>query len=196
MAMMVLGVFSHSDQAERALDELERKGYDPKDISLIMKEGVVNGSDLGSNVAGGTVSGATAGGVIGGLAGLLVGTGIFPGLGVLLIGGPISAALGLTGVAAAAVSGAATGALAGGVIGALTGIGVTEEDARMYEESIKEGKILVIVPAMAGEENQVRDILDNFGADQVNAVEHMESYQERAEYTPAYASEVRRRRRG
>lgn len=178
MASMILGVFSTRENADAAIAELRDSGYDPKHISIIMKnmdnnETVVNNAaGTGSNVAGGAASGATTGGVVGALAGLLVGIGAIaiPGVGALLIGGPLAAALGLTGAAATTVSGALTGALAGGLIGALVGLGVPEEDAKVYQQRIEAGGILVAVPAKTGESADAKDILATNGADQIRSV--------------------------
>lgn len=176
MAKMVLGVFSNSDLANSAISDLERLGYDPKDMSIVMRDhetGKNITTEGGTTVAEGAASGATTGGVIGALAGLLIGIGAItvPGIGALLIGGPLAVALGLSGAAATTVSGAVTGALAGGLIGALTGYGVSEEDARVYEESIKAGGVLVVVPAQSGLEMQdVIDVMDQYNASQVRTV--------------------------
>lgn len=205
MGKMVLGIFFNRADAEDAISRLEEEGYDPKDISIVMKDqakGEEMQENTGARVAEGAVSGATTGGVIGALAGLLVGTGIIPGLGVLLIGGPIAAALGLTGAAATTVSGAVTGALAGGLLGVLTGFGLSREDARIYEDRIKEGGILLAVPTRRGHENEVRIILEDYNADQVKTIESVDDLSSRAirdeksyEERPAvYASNVSRRR--
>lgn len=174
MANLVLGVFSEKSSAEDALQELEAHGYNPKDISIVMKD--TNESravdDTGTNLAEGAVSGAATGGLIGGLAGLLIGVGAIavPGIGALLIGGPLAAALGLTGAAATTVSGAVTGALAGGLVGALVGLGVPEEEAREYEERIKSGAILIAVPQKTEKTDEVREILEEHGADKIRSV--------------------------
>lgn len=172
---MVLGVFDDRVHAEKAINELQDEGYDTKDISIMMKdveEAREVADDTGADVAEGAVEGATTGGVIGALAGLLIGVGAIaiPGIGGLLIGGPLAAALGLTGAAATTVSGAATGALAGGVIGALTGIGVSEEDAEVYERKISEGGILVAVPAES-HNVEAAGIMASHGAEQVRTVD-------------------------
>lgn len=172
---MVLGVFSDRDHAESAVRDLQDSGYDTKEISILMKDTEVAhevAESTGANVAEGAVEGATTGGVVGAIAGLLIGVGAItiPGIGGLLIGGPLAAALGLTGAAATTVSGAATGALAGGLIGALTGLGVSEEDARVYEERVNDGGILVAVPADTGNA-EPGGILSSHGADQVRTVE-------------------------
>lgn len=174
MKKVVLGIFSDRTQAESAFHELEEIGHNPKDISIVMKdrkEAQELANDTGTDVAGGALSGATTGGALGALAGFLVGTGVLPGLGALLIGGPIAVALGLTGAAAATVSGAATGALAGGLVGALMSFGLTEDDARVYEEGIKAGGILVAVPVHESQEEEVREVLEENGADKVRAID-------------------------
>lgn len=175
MAQTVFGVFSERTDAEDAITDLEEVGYNPKEISIIMKdrkEAQEVADNTGVDVAEGAVSGATTGGVIGAIAGLLVGIGAIaiPGIGGLLIGGPIAAALGLSGAAASTVSGAATGALAGGLIGALTGLGVSEDDAKVYEERIKSGAILIAVPAHDGDGSDAKAILQEHGAEQIRAV--------------------------
>lgn len=164
--------------AEDAIFELERRGYNPEDISIIMRDQTV-ARDLpystGANMAGGAVSGATAGGVIGALAGLLVGTGVFPGIGTLLIGGPLAVALGLGGVAATTVSGAVTGVIAGGLIGTLTVLGLSDEEAREYEGSIRQGGILVAVPIGIEDDLAVRGVLIDRGADRVRIIAQPEA---------------------
>src|SRR5258708_833576 len=201
MASMVLGVFDDRMNAEDAIMELERLGYNPKDISIMMRDRHVAESlatDTGASVAGGAVSGAATGGILGGLAGLLIGIGAItvPGIGALLIGGPIAAALGLTGAAATTVSGALTGALAGGLVGALMGLGVSEDDARYYEDKIRAGGILVVVPAHYGMEDEVSQVLTDFSAQQVRVVDQPTTAREEYEegYQPAYYSEVSSRR--
>ena len=128
------------------------------------------------------VSGATTGGMIGGIAGLLVGIGAItiPGLGAILIGGPLAAALGLTGAAATTVTGALTGALAGGLVGGLVGLGVPEEDARVYEDRVKSGAILVAVPLRDANEESVRGILEDNGAERVRSFDMNETSQHHA----------------
>lgn len=171
----VIGIFSDKQQAEAAINSLELKGYNPKDLSVIVKDSTPLGEtgSKGGSIAQGAVSGATAGGVLGGLAGLLIGLGAIsiPGVGALLIAGPIAAALGLTGAAAALVSGATTGILAGGLLGGLVSLGIPDEEARVYEQRIREGAVLLAVPASGPAElSDVRNIFNNYSADQIRVV--------------------------
>lgn len=72
------------------------------------------------------------------------------------------------GAAATAVSGAATGALAGGLIGALTNLGVPEEDVRVYESRLREGAVLLAVPAVAGRDpSEIQRIFAEHHAEQI-----------------------------
>ena len=81
--------------------------------------------------------GAVAGGVIGGTIGLLMGVVALaiPGIGPFIAAGPIVAALGSS----------AVGGSIGAFVGALTGLGITQAEAKRYEDSLKEGGILISV---------------------------------------------------
>lgn len=165
----VLGVFSSQENAEEAMSDLESHGYQSKDISIVMQDhekAKRMANETGGTIAGNTASGAVAGVVIGSVAGL-AGALLFPGFGPFLVGGPIAAALGLSGVAAGGAAGAATGAVAGGLIGALAGFGLSSEDAKAYETRVKEGAILLIVPARIGQSSEVEEILDSYDATDV-----------------------------
>lgn len=185
MVTMTLGIFSEQEHAEMAIAELEKAGFNPKEISVITKDAGTRetvAERTGSSVAEGTTSGATTGGVVGGLTGLLMGLGAIsiPGLGALLIGGPIVAALGITGVAATTLSGAVTGLLAGGVVGALVGLGVPKETATIYEKGIKEGAILLAVPSATDiTRDSARRILEDHGANQIESVEAEDNWRKK-----------------
>lgn len=168
---MVLGVFADRVDADNAFDDLKAADVDVKEISVVTRQNegstVINTGDEANPVA----EGVATGGIIGGLAGLLIGVGAIaiPGIGAVLIGGPLAAALGLTGAAATTAAGAVTGAVAGGLIGALVGLGIPEEDARLYEDRVRAGGVLLAVPATTDTEADVRSILEDNGADRVRA---------------------------
>jgi uncharacterized protein YcfJ len=173
----IIGVFNEQSYAQEAIAELQRRDFSPEDISVIMKDKTIDGGteisrDLSGGVTKGAASGVTTGAVLGGLTGLLVGVGAFviPGLGAFLVGGPLAAALGLTGAAATTVTGAATGAVAGGVIGALMGLGLTREEATTYEQRIRSGALLLAVPALEEQEDEVVRILERFNATDLTSV--------------------------
>jgi hypothetical protein len=170
MAKNYIGVFSDVDTAEAAIQDFQSSGYDTREISVVVKnESVAERlKQTGANVAGGAVSGATTGGAIGAIAGLLVGLGAItiPGIGALMIGGPLAVALGLTGAAASTVQGGVTGALAGGLVGGLMGLGMSQAEAKQYEDRLKNGAILVAVPVKQDEDIVTR-IFQDYGAEEV-----------------------------
>jgi hypothetical protein len=171
-----VGIFDNRQHADAAVDELQTAGFDPQEISIVVKEGdkMTANTPSGDPVAQGTVSGATTGGIIGGIAGLLIGIGAItiPGIGAVLIGGPLAAAFGLAGAAATTVSGAITGILAGGIVGALVGLGVPEETARTYENRLREGSVLLAVSAQAARtQTQSRAIMEKHGASQIETID-------------------------
>lgn len=171
----VIGLFTEKDDVEGAINELKSRGYNPKDISLIMKdtkEAKKIHEHTGADIGAGAASGAATGAVVGGIAGLLIGIGAItiPGIGAFLIGGPLAASLGLSGAAATTASGAMTGALAGGLIGALMALGLPKEEAEHYESRIKEGAILLAVPAYAGQEGEISDAMNKYNASDIKAL--------------------------
>lgn len=171
----IIGIFSDKLDADRAIDQLETEGFSPRDLSIIFKGG--SGTEdigvKGGSIAEGVISGAATGGMLAGLAGILIGLGALtiPGVGVLLIGGPISSALGLTGVAATAVSAATTGVLAGGLVGSLIALGIPSDVAKVYERSIAEGAVLLAVPVNNNKRlSLVRSIFRDYNAVQTRII--------------------------
>ncbi len=172
MAQTIIGVFANRADADGAIDDLRHAGYHPQDISIVMRDNEeVRKTTVASPPGEGVATGATTGAIIGGIAGLLIGIGAIaiPGIGAVLIGGPIAAALGATGAAVTTISGAATGAVAGGIIGLLGGLGVPEEEARGYEERIRQGAILVAVSAQ-DDSVRVKNILEDNNAEKIRVL--------------------------
>jgi hypothetical protein len=141
---IVTALFDTTTEVDKAIQSLEDLGYTKGDLSVITKQTSV---DLNQNKTKVIQDGATTGGVVGGLIGLLTGIGILaiPGIGALFIAGPISTMLGLTGTVATTASGLMSGALAGGIIGAFKSLGVDEIKAKIMEDRIKNGDILLVV---------------------------------------------------
>ncbi len=169
MNKTILAVFATHADAEAAINDLQKNGYQPKDISVVMKdstEAKVVATNTGAAVAGDTAAGAATGGIVGGLAGLVMGlTAItVPGLGALFIAGPLAVALGLTGAAASAAAGTITGAAAGGLLGALLGLGFSEDEAKTYQQYVGTGRILLAIPATTLQSDTIEKILDDNNA--------------------------------
>ena len=150
---MVTGLFRDRDSAERAYQSVAERGYDKKDVNVVMSDDTrkryFSGSqgvetELGSKAAEGAGIGGAVGGTLGAIAAAIaaVGTSIaIPGLGVV-IAGPL----------AAAIAGAGAGGVTGGLVGALIGSGIPEERVKNYEEGIKQGGILMGVTPRSEED--------------------------------------------
>ena len=138
----ITGLFTDREQAERGYQALTARGYDTKDINMVMSEDTrkkyfASGeeTELGTKAAKGAGVGGAIGGTLGAIAAAItaVGTSIaIPGLG-LVVAGPLAAAL----------AGAGAGGAAGGLLGALIGAGIPEERVKHYEQGIKQGGILM-----------------------------------------------------
>jgi uncharacterized membrane protein len=154
----VVGVYDGPSHAEQALNGLKEAGFTPEQVSVVAKEkqDVKQMADHSDMAGEGAATGAVTGGVLGGLTGFLVGISalVIPGI------GPIVG----TGILVATLAGAGIGAAAGGLVGALTGQGVPEEDAKGYEERVREGSILLTVQAHGeGQADQAREVFDRTG---------------------------------
>lgn len=175
MTQTVFGVFEDRMNAEEAVNHLRDNGIDAQEISIVMKDHKEQREveeHTGAHVVEGAAEGAGTGALIGGLAGLAAST-VIPGLGAFFIGGPLVAALGLTGAGATIATGAVTGAVAGGFVGALTSLGLSEADAKEYEGYINEGKVLVVAPEVDGAES-TQEVFRSHNATSVKTVD-MES---------------------
>ena len=116
--------------------------------------------DTADTATSGAATGAVTGGVIGGVAGLaLAFTSLtIPVFGPIIAAGPIVATL----------TGAGVGAVAGGLIGGLTDLGVSEEHAKYYAESVRRGGALVTVRTDDGRADEVTRIMQSHGAIDIN----------------------------
>ena len=63
--------------------------------------------------------------------------------------------LAAAGPLATALSGAAIGAAGGGIVGALAGAGIPEKEAKIYDNYIKEGNILLLVEIDEAQRNEI-----------------------------------------
>ena len=146
------GLFTDRTSAERAYDDLVKRGYTADEINIVMTDEarkryfpagteqteLGNKALEGAGVGGGI--GAVAGGTLAAIA--AAATVAVPGLG-LIVAGPIVAAL----------AGAGAGAVAGGAIGALVGAGIPEERIKEYQTGLKEGGIVMgVTPRTSDDE--------------------------------------------
>jgi hypothetical protein len=121
------------------------------------EEGKVN---VGSKASEGMAAGGAIGTAVGaGLAAIAaIGTSIaIPGLG-LVVAGPIVAAL----------AGGGAGAVTGGLLGGLIGLGISESNAKAYEEALKKGGVVFgVVPHTDDDATDIRDFFKKNGAENI-----------------------------
>jgi uncharacterized protein (TIGR02271 family) len=158
----VIGVFDNSPQAHKAVERMIDAGLDRDQISLVTRDSDhEKAAGTTTEHTSGAGKGAGIGAALGGVGGLLAGLAglAIPGIGPILAAGPIAAAIG------GALGGAGLGAAAGGIIGALTDMGVPEDEARHYEDQVRQGKILVTVRTdNDNEADRASDIMEEHGA--------------------------------
>jgi hypothetical protein len=160
----VVAVYDSHDAAEEAITELKKSGFDMTKLSVIGKdyhseEHVVGYYNSGDRMKYWGKMGAFWGGVWG----LLVGAAFFwvPGVGPLLIAGPI----------AAWIVGALEGAVVVGglsVLGAgLYSLGIPKDSIVQYETAIKADKFLLVVHGTSEESAKAEEILGRTKAAEV-----------------------------
>jgi len=158
----VVAVYESHSQAENAIRELQKDGFDMKKLSIVgrdyhTEEHVVGYYNTGDRM----LYWGKLGAFWGGFWGLLFGSAFFwvPGVGQLLVAGP------LVGWIVAALEGAAvTGAAVTGGLSALGaglyGIGIPKNSILQYEAEVKNGQLLLVAHGTADEVERAREILD------------------------------------
>jgi hypothetical protein len=174
-----VGVFANRRDAEAALHELKKSGFDMNRVSVVVQD-----ADGDKNIAGaevrervgdksdeGATVGAVSGGTLGGLTGLLVGLGTLaiPGIGPIMLAGATATALATT------LAGAGIGALAGSLLGGLIGLGIPEERARVYNDRVQRGQYLVILDGTDAEIAEAEKILHTGGVEEFGIYDHPSS---------------------
>jgi len=161
----VIAVYETHTGADNAIKELQRSGFDMKKLSVVGKDyhsdeqvvGYYNGGDRMKYWG-------KMGAFWGGLWGLLFGAAFFwvPGIGPLLVAGPLAAWV------VAALEGAV---VVGGLsaIGAgLYSIGIPKNSVLKYETAIKADKFLLVAHGTAAEAAKAKDILSTTGPSELN----------------------------
>ena len=151
-----VGVFGIHEDAESAVKELQKSGYDMKKLSVVGKdyqteENVVGYYNTGDRMA----SWGKFGLFWGWIWGLLFGSAflIIPGVGPVIVGGPLVSWI---------IGALETAVMAGGLTalgGALAGIGIPKDSVLRYETALKAGKFLLILHGTALEVEKAKDIL-------------------------------------
>jgi hypothetical protein len=153
----LVGTFESRHQAALVLNDLRQAGFGENEIGFAMRDddivarGAITDAPLtkdGQGAAKGMVAGGLAGGLLGAAAVLVV-----PGVGPLLAMGVLASVLGF----------GAAGVATGGILGAMVGLGISEDEARVYEKEFHAGRAIITV--QAGQRSpEARQILGRHGA--------------------------------
>lgn len=142
---------NHAD-AEEAVRLLHKGGIDPQKVSIIGRDFEVREDVQGFyRPSDRALEGARGGTWIGGFFGLFAGLAffVFPGLGPLVILGPL----------ASAIVGAAGGAGVGALVSGLLGLGMDHDSALRYQSHLKAGQFLLVVHGTEAEVERAREVL-------------------------------------
>jgi len=155
-----IAVYDSHSEAEEAIKELERGGFDMKKLSIVGKDYHTEEHAVGFYNTGDRVKAwGKTGAFWGGLWGLLLGWAFFfiPGIGPLMIAGPLVAWL------VSALEGAVVVGGLSAIGAALYSLGIPKDSVINYETAIKAGKFVVIAHGTAEEVERARNILHSAG---------------------------------
>jgi hypothetical protein len=150
---------SHSE-AENAVKELQRSGFDLKRLSIVGKDYHSEENVIGYYNAGDRMNyWGKQGAFWGGIWGLLLGSAFFliPGLGPLVVAGPLVSSI-VGGLEGAVVLGGLSALGAG-----LYSIGIPADSILQYESAIKSDKFVLLLHGSTQELAKAREILKSMG---------------------------------
>jgi len=155
-----VAILNTHDEAESAVKELQRSGFELKKLSIVGKDYHTEEHVVGYYNTGDRMKyWGKLGAFWGGLWGILFGSAFFfiPGIGPVVVAGPLVSAI-VGGLEGAAVIGglSALGA-------ALYSIGIPKDSIIKYETAIKSDKFILVVHGTSDEVDRARNILKNVG---------------------------------
>lgn len=163
---LIVSVYNDRIRAENAVQDLEQAGFNSEDVGFALRGADVNrggtvtdavGTKDGTGAAVGAVTGGVVGTLLGATAALLI-----PGVGPVLAGGILASSLGY----------AAAGVAVGGILGAMTGAGLSEEEAKYYENEFNSGRAIVTVRSGDRDAMAVSILRKNGGYDMQTRLSH------------------------
>ncbi len=155
-------IYDTREQADEAIRTLQRSGFDMKSLSVVGKDYRTEEHAIGFYNAGDRMKlWGKSGAFWGGLFGMLFSPAMFllPGVGHVIVLGPLVAAI-VSGLEGAAVVGGLS------VLGAaLASIGIPKDSIIRYETEIKTGKFLVVAQGDAEQVAKAHAILSDGAAE-------------------------------
>jgi len=156
----VVAVFGTHTEAEAAVKELQKSGFDMKRLSIVGKDYHTDEHIVGYYNTGDRMRyWGKLGAFWGGLWGFLFGSAFFfiPGIGPVLVAGPL-----VSWIVGALEGAAITGGLSA-LGAALYGIGIPKNSVLEYETALKSDKFLVIAHGTAADVTKAKELLGRTG---------------------------------
>ena len=153
----VVATFESHDQAEAAVRELQKDGFDMKKLSIVGKDYHTEENVVGYYTTNDRMLyWGKLGAFWGGFWGLLFGSAFFwvPGVGQVLVAGPLVMAI--VGALEEAIVVGGISALGAG----LYSIGIPKNSVLQYETQVKNGKLLLVAHGTPDEVKRAKDLLD------------------------------------
>ncbi len=154
----VVGIYKTHTEAEAAVKELQKSGFDMKKLSVVGKDYHTEENVVGFYNAGDRMKyWGKLGAFWGGLWAILFGSAFFviPGLGQLVVLGPLVMII-VGALEGAVVTGGLTALGAG-----LYSIGIPKDSILKYETALKSDKFLVIAHGSTGDVAKAKSILES-----------------------------------
>ena len=158
----VVAIFETHNQAEDAVRELQKDGFDMKKLSIVGKDYHTDEHVVGYyNTGDRMMYWGKLGAFWGGFWGLLFGSAFFwiPGIGQVLVAGPL--VMWIVGALEEAALVAGVSAIGAG----LYSIGIPKNSILQYETEVKNGKLLLVANGTADEVERAKDLLHQTGAE-------------------------------
>jgi uncharacterized membrane protein len=162
----VVATYDSHEQAEAAIKELQRAGFEMKKLSIVGRDYHTDEQVVGYYNNGDRMKAwGRTGAFWGGIWGFLFGSAFFlvPGLGPLFVAGP------LVGWMVGALEGAV---LLGGLSAlgaALFGMGIPKDSILQYETAVRNGKFLLIAHGSADDALLAKEILVSTGSESLSS---------------------------
>ncbi len=167
----VVAVYGSHAQAEEAIKELQKDGFDMKKLSIVGKDIQTEEHVVGYYTTGDRMKyWGKLGAFWGGFWGLLFGSAFFwvPGVGQLLVAGPLVMYI-IAGLEGAVVMGGLSAFGAG-----LYSIGIPKQSIIQYETEVKNDKLLLVAHGTSDEVARAKELLDQTGSSSTTV--HGESF--------------------
>jgi hypothetical protein len=170
-----VGVFSDRARAEAAADRLRREGFGAGQVEVLLPgEAARTDALVETDDAEQPGVGRAVGGVVGAAAGASAGLGLGAAAASLLIPGvgPVTA-IGLAAAALFGAAGAVGGVAAGGALEDKSQRGLPHDELYLYRDALRHGKgVVFVVPETDDEVKRAREVLEEAGAESLDAARH------------------------